>query len=257
VTDEGKYIPKNNPHAKRYVHLDPGKTGDAFALAIVHCAGLIKVRKDGSDIAEYQPVFMVDFMLRIKGSREQEVLFRNVRRLLYDFADRGFHFACISMDGYQTTEMHQGLESVGYRAEYLSVDKSKEPYIFLRRSIYEKRISYYNHPVFLQELKRLEDVGDMIDHPPGGSKDLADAVCGAVTKCSSELTYTETIIEKGEFIESGDATQNEQFEAEVQNNLQPIAAKKYVKQPKKNLEPTYKKEGQDSSSRILDVIDCG
>ena len=47
-----------------------------------------------------------------------------------------------------------------------------------------------HNPLLVQELSRLELVkGKKVDHPPHGSKDLADAVCGAVFNAFREGSY--------------------------------------------------------------------
>lgn len=53
------------------------------------------------------------------------------------------------------------------------------PYQYFRSTIYEKRIEMYNDKILISELIDLErniDTGK-VDHPDGGAKDVADAVC--------------------------------------------------------------------------------
>jgi len=275
VDDDGTRRPKRNPYAKRFAHFDPGKSGDSFGLAIVHVAGLLKIMSSQSDAVEYQPVFDVDFVLEIKGTPEKHVLFRNVRRIIYDFQEAGFYFSRITMDNFQTTEMHQALQAVGYNTGYLSVDTSREPYVFLRRVIYEGRLRSYPHQKLLEELKKLEDTGDAIDHPQGFSKDVSDAVCGAVWQASQELTFSETIIESGEYLPTPTNSQaNEQQELyhhsdddRPKKHIPPppitnaAPTKVYKKVARQQTEATYKKGGKEQTSNerdnILDVIDFG
>ena len=43
------------------------------------------------------------------------------------------------------------------------------------------QLAYYPHPVLVREAKALElKNGRKVDHPPNGSKDVVDAVAGAV-----------------------------------------------------------------------------
>lgn len=194
----GEWVPKLNPEAPRHVAFDPAFTGDAFGMAIAHVAGMVPVQKHG-DIIEYQPHFVVDFVLAIQGSKEQEVVFRNVRELTYEFSNHGFHLAEFSMDTYQSREMAQALEQQGYKAGIYSVDtgisskgenvvntaigkipKSKQAYWYFRSAIYEGRVKCYDYPILFRELRRLENTPEKVDHPEGESKDLADAVCGVI-----------------------------------------------------------------------------
>lgn len=196
--DNGEWIPKLNPDAPRHVHFDPAYTGDAFGLCIAHIGGMQPVQKEG-EIIEYQPIFVVDFILAIQGSKEEEVINRNVRELCYEFSTHGFHLAEFSMDTYQSREMIQSLELQGYKAGVYSVDtgissrgenvvstavgkvpKAKQAYWYLRSAIYENRVKCYDYPRLLMELRKLEDSPEKVDHPEGESKDLADALCGCV-----------------------------------------------------------------------------
>jgi len=98
----GEWEPKLNPWAKRHVHFDPALTGDAFGLVIAHIEGTIPVLQAGThDIYEQQPVYVVDFVLRIQGEPGEEVLFKAVRQLCYGFSQHGFHLAEFTMDTYQ------------------------------------------------------------------------------------------------------------------------------------------------------------
>lgn len=67
------------------------------------------------------------------------------------------------------------------RAGLVSVDKTSLPYKHLRDAFADDRIRMYQQDVLVQELFDLEfdETKDKIDHPPKGSKDVADAVCGA------------------------------------------------------------------------------
>lgn len=194
----GEWVPKLNPEAPRHVHFDPAFTGDAFGVCIAHVAGMVPVQ-DSGDIIEYQPMFVVDFILAIQGTKDEEVINRNVRELCYEFSSHGFHLAEFSMDTYQSREMVQSLEQQGYKAGIYSVDtgissrgenvvntalgkvpKAKQAYWYLRSAIYEGRVKCYDYPILFRELRRLEDGPDKVDHPEGEGKDLADALCGVV-----------------------------------------------------------------------------
>ncbi|MEE8273416.1 MAG: hypothetical protein V3R88_01910, partial [Alphaproteobacteria bacterium] len=74
----------------------------------------------------------------------------------------------------------------GIRAEELSVDRTPEPYEYLRRCLYQNRVAMVESETLKVELAQLEfnTEKNKIDHPPRGSKDLADAVCGAIYAAS-------------------------------------------------------------------------
>jgi hypothetical protein len=84
----------------------------------------------------------------------------------------------------------QILKKRGYNAEYLSLDRKLLPYENFKASINEDRINFYLKPsgdpenpsaseVLVKEAMALEEIqGKKVDHPPKGSKDVADAVAG-------------------------------------------------------------------------------
>lgn len=87
------------------------------------------------------------------------------------------------------------------RTEYLSIDRSKQPYEDLRDAIYEGRLEFpkyvtYKNPgdaevqdILVKELLELTDTGPKIDHPRSGSKDLADGCAGVVHTLMNDNTY--------------------------------------------------------------------
>lgn len=62
------------------------------------------------------------------------------------------------------------------------MDRTTVPYEFLKSAFYDQRLSIPTNDRLLEELLSLEidTKANKIDHPPGGSKDLADALAGIV-----------------------------------------------------------------------------
>ena len=98
---------------------------------------------------------------------------------------------CVTADGHQSEQFlqHQLSRAGTVIAEHLSVDKTKDPYYCFRDAVMDiaadgkRRFSIYEYEPLLQEIFRLEDRRDKIDHPHNGSKDAADAVAGVVFNC--------------------------------------------------------------------------
>ena len=75
--------------------------------------------------------------------------------------------------------MIQILKSNGIEAETLSVDRDTKAYDTIKAMLHTQRFDCYSHPILEKEYKMLELVkGKKVDHPPSGSKDVADAVAG-------------------------------------------------------------------------------
>lgn len=80
----------------------------------------------------------------------------------------GYNIKLVTLDGYQSTDLMQILKKKGIRADYLSVDRTIDPYNILKEAFYEKRIDIPFVEELDRELRRLELVkGVKVDHPPG------------------------------------------------------------------------------------------
>lgn len=182
--------PRVNPEAPRHVHIDPSLTGDATGLCMAHIAGYKEVRRRDSNrkaYAEMAPVIVVDFFLRIKPPPGDEIILGDVRALVYQMAAHGYSIGFVSMDSHQSIDGIQQMNQRGLTAEVLSVDRTPDPYECLKVAIYEGRVIFYTYPVVLKELAHLEKnhVTGKVDHPDGGSKDVADALAGVVFSLTS------------------------------------------------------------------------
>jgi hypothetical protein len=115
--------------------------------------------------------------------------------------DLGFRIYSVSMDGFQSTDSLQQFRKKKFMSDYLSVDKSTLPYEDLRDAIYERRIEFPPYvtqirfgdtetvEIAVKELMELQYTGKKIDHPPQGSKDVADAMAGVVVTLMGDRTY--------------------------------------------------------------------
>lgn len=150
-----------------YIHIDLSHLRDATGFAMAH--------SEGTNI-------IVDLMLRIKAPVGGEIYFSQIREKIYDLDKRGFKIDGITFDGWQSIDSIQQLRERGFECGVLSVDKDTAAYDTLKGLVYEDRLKTYLYPPFFEEMRRLELInGTKIDHPPhGGSKDVADAVAGAV-----------------------------------------------------------------------------
>jgi hypothetical protein len=74
--------------------------------------------------------------------------------------------------------MMEQLKTYGLKSETLSV--AKKHYEDMALAVYEDRCKGPHNEILIRELLKLRINKDKIDHPRQGSKDLADAVCGAI-----------------------------------------------------------------------------
>jgi len=138
------------------------------------------------DVEELKPVIRVDLVLRVVPPPNGEIDIPRVRAIFYELNRRyGMQFGKITFDTFGSQESVKTMKDEGFNAEILSVDREMAAYEILRTAIYDERILCYRVPVLERELTQLEIGEGKVDRPatPGGSKDLADALAGAVQNC--------------------------------------------------------------------------
>jgi hypothetical protein len=196
----GVWRPRVNPNAPRFIHVDTALTQDAMGFAMAHPMAEVTIKKrlpDGTETLDVGVKTYVDFMLQIVRPPQSgsEIPWSRLEDLIDELAELGFQICLITMETYQSRPFMQKLNDKGYNAEKLSVDQTPEPYMNLRTCINEGLVSFYNYDIFLQELLRLEfnPIRKKVDHPRrNGSKDVSDAVCGAVYSCTTRYGEFDT-----------------------------------------------------------------
>lgn len=183
---------------KRVAHIDIAYSanGDALGLAMGHVRELKEVED------ELRPVIVFDFLLRMRPLPGREIILGDIRKIIYYLKDElKFNLKKVTLDGFQSTDTIQQLQKKRFDAGYLSVDRNMLPYQDLRDAIYEERIEFPKYVTYLkhgdtkqvevayQELSQLIDTGRKVDHPEGGSKDIADAMAGVCSLLAGDRQY--------------------------------------------------------------------
>lgn len=184
--EDGTYKPWfNGSDGKvRFIHIDLGLKRDRAALCMVHSAGFKEITTSMG--VETLPVLNVDLVHSWEASHGAEINFASVRQMIIDLC-RKFDVALVTFDRWQSVEMVQSLRAQGVNADFHSVKKSA--YDTLMTSIYDTRLrGYWNELLVEEELLKLRlFANNKIDHPATGSKDLADALAGAVFNCVQHI----------------------------------------------------------------------
>lgn len=135
-----------------------------------------------------------------------------------------------------------------------------KPYQYFRSTIYERRIDMYSSKKLIDELIDLErnvNTGK-IDHPNGGAKDAADAVCGALFNASQNAE--QFAYDYGEVYETMDNINSQastyegmrrQIALDFEEELKNISNFTYAKQSKKQGESLYKDFGMGPSKQVV------
>jgi hypothetical protein len=162
-----------------YVHADLAQKHDKCAVAIAHVDKWVNIQviKDYEQVA---PVVVVDAVVWWEPKVEGPVNLSEVKQWIMNLRRQGFNIGLVSFDRWQSFDIQQELKAVGMRTDTVSV--AKKHYEDLAMMIYEERVAMPHIPLLLDEMAELKitDNGKRVDHPRKKSKDLADAVCGAV-----------------------------------------------------------------------------
>jgi hypothetical protein len=173
----------------RFIHVDLGLKRDGCGIAMAHVES--EVEREG----EVLPVVRVDLAVKWKARPGEEIRISKVRRLVYELSERGFAVELVTFDQFQSADSRQVLAQRGYKVGLLSVDRTTEAYEALRELVEDGRLKCHEQPELARELRELELVdGRKVDHPPKGSKDLADAVAGAVWSALQSRRRTGVVV---------------------------------------------------------------
>jgi len=160
-----------------FVHVDLAQKHDHCAVALAHVDKWVNI-KVGNQTKEAAPFIVVDAVRWWTPTSAQSVDFTEVKDYIISLKHRGFNIRAVTFDRWNSHDMMQQLKAYGMNAEILSV--AKKHYEDMALGIMEERIHGPHIRLLVDELLQLRIIKDKVDHPRKGSKDLADAVCGAI-----------------------------------------------------------------------------
>jgi len=169
---------KPDPDKVYYVHADLAQKHDKCAVAIAHVDKWVNIQvlKDYQQIA---PVVVVDAVAWWEPRTEGPVNLSEVKQWIQNLRRQGFNIGMVSFDRWQSFDIQNELKAVGIRTETVSV--AKKHYEDMAMLVYEDRLAMPMIDLLFEELTELKIMNNnKVDHPRKKSKDLADAVCGAV-----------------------------------------------------------------------------
>jgi len=167
-----------NPDKVYYVHADLAQKHDKCAVAIAHVDKWVNLQvvKDYEQVA---PIIIVDAVVWWEPKVEGPVNLSEVKQWIQNLRRQGFNLGMVTFDRWQSFDIQQELQAVGIRTDTVSV--GKKHYEDLAMMIYEERVAMPHIPLLLDEMSELKIINDKkVDHPRKKSKDLSDAVTGAV-----------------------------------------------------------------------------
>lgn len=184
---------KPDPDKIYYVHADLAQKHDKCAVAIAHVDRWVNIQviKDYEQVA---PIVVVDAVVWWEPKIEGPVNLSEVKQWIQNLRRQGFNIGLVSFDRWQSFDIQQELQAVGMRTDIVSV--AKKHYEDLAMMVYEERVVMPQIPLLLDEMSELKitDNGKRVDHPRKKSKDLADAVCGAVFNAISHTPKNPNVV---------------------------------------------------------------
>lgn len=189
----------NLPRARPlYVGLDAGTSGDYYGIAVGY-ADNMKYRQlpDGNRVPEIYIKVPIVFSLSRKEGQETSIT--KVKNFILHLHSL-FSVKKVLVDTFQSLQLKQEMELNGIDCEYLSVDRSDQEYLILKRLMYEGRVDVARNELLYRELKCLQHLDNKVDHTEftsenlrfgeagsgANSKDIADALCRVVNAMSED-----------------------------------------------------------------------
>ena len=169
---------KPDPDKVYYVHADLAQKHDKCAVAIAHVDKWVNVQVI-KDYEQISPIVVVDAVAWWEPKVEGPVNLSEVKQWIQNLRRLGFNIGMVTFDRWQSFDIQNELQAVGMRTDTVSV--AKKHYEDMAMLVYEERLVMPAIELLFEELTELKIMkNDKVDHPRKKSKDLADAVCGAI-----------------------------------------------------------------------------
>jgi hypothetical protein len=169
---------KPDPDKVYYVHADLAQKHDKCAVAIAHVEKWVNIQVI-NNYEQVAPIVVVDAVAWWEPKVEGPVNLSEVKMWIQNLRRLGFNIGMVSFDRWQSFDIQNELKQVGMRTDTVSV--AKKHYEDMAMLVYEERLVMPAIELLFDELTQLKIMkNNRVDHPRKKSKDLADAVCGAV-----------------------------------------------------------------------------
>ena len=179
VDEYGRFADGFQPEEGKtyFVHVDLAQKHDHCAVAIAH-VDKWTILKVGGQMRDAAPEVVVDAVRWWTPTSDKSVNFQDVKDYILSLRSRGFNIKTVTFDRWNSHDLMAQLNAYGMNAEILSV--AKKHYDDMALVVTEERLKGPNIKLLIDELLQLRIIKDKVDHPRKGSKDLSDAVCGAI-----------------------------------------------------------------------------
>lgn len=188
----------------RFLHIDIGLRNDRTGICSTRFDGYVHLKRfdprTGLTMSAREPIYYIDFVMAIEPRAGQEVPLYKLKQFILDLRKREYPIAKITVDGYQSANLRQDLELLGFETEEVSVDRKKDAYLHMKNSILESRVNCVRHSVLDDELKNLIETEKKIDHKKNNKKDTSDALAGSMWVAYQNLDQFGNVMSNSEYM---------------------------------------------------------
>lgn len=180
------------------IHIDIGLASDSAGVAVGRVSGWSRVGRavnwsdeEGRYVevegGEFPVIEILGVTAVVPTRGEGEIEISSLELLVQAIAQR-LPVLWVTADSFQSVQMLQRLRLLQNRSRrrlhtgVLSVDATLGPYMEVKQALRDGRLLFPNVDRLKRELRelQLDPKRRKVDHPPSGSKDMADAVAGVV-----------------------------------------------------------------------------
>jgi hypothetical protein len=189
------------PGARYAIHADLAVTGDRAGVAMSHIEKwedreITQIDDSGyvTKATTTVPIVRNDFVIAFEADAgatdphtidpdtgkervlAREIQIRWVRDLIYKLIELDFYIGSVTYDGFQSVDSLQILERHGIETDRMSTDRDPSIWRTAKDLGSDARLHMPWSELLQKEIEALSKIDKgKVDHPPGGSKDLADA----------------------------------------------------------------------------------
>lgn len=203
-----------------YAHVDLAYKHDRAAVAMAHVEDW-KLVSYGGNWENYAPQVSLDLVRYWTPTTTENVDFSEIEDFILLLRRMGFNLKLVTFDRWNSISTMNSLKSYGIRTDTLSV--AKPHYEDLSLAIVEERIQGYDIPILRDELVQLRIIrGNKVDHPRKGSKDVSDAVAGAVYNAIAHSRRDDNKVIEVSYMTPSESNNDEPIIDEPKKSTQPM-----------------------------------
>ena len=164
---------------KYYLHVDLAYKHDRAAVAIASVDDWVTI-KYSENVKHRAPIIKIDGVRYWTPTPDKNIDIDDIKQFIIDLKMAGFRIALVTFDQWNSAAYRQQLKS-DFRINTDLLSVAKPHYEDFSLAVGEQRIKGYNLPLLVDELLGLRVIkGNKVDHQRKGTKDVSDAVVGAV-----------------------------------------------------------------------------